>query len=89
MLQWNVDLSSAQKLVNGSRGVVVEWKSKAVVQNELSTREDEHGTKQEDRVQRLANFDCTHLPVVKFHNGRVCTVHPEEFKVCFSPHLEV
>ena len=86
MLQWNVDLGSAQKLVNGSRGVVVEWKSKDQVQKELSTREDDHGMKQEDRVQRLAGFDCTHLPVVKFHNGRVCTVHPEEFKVYLSSH---
>lgn len=88
MLLRNLDLTGRKSdLVNGSRGVVVGWKTKAEKLAELSI-EHNRSKKNKDSgesgpmsaYERLKNSSLKFIPIVKFRNERHMDCIPELFE---------
>jgi hypothetical protein len=84
MLLWNLDLEGKESdLVNGSRGVVVGWKSKEEKLEEMPPRITKPKTADDYKYKRISeNLDKSsidQIPIVQFRNGRVVDCVPESF----------
>jgi len=89
MLIWNVDVRAppGHKLVNGSRGVIVGWKDKGELLNELIIESDDdtsgsnfYKMRLQDQISRLKEYNAEWLSVVRFANGREEVIQPQ----CYS-----
>lgn len=87
MLLRNLELEGKESdLVNGSRGVVVGWKSKEEEMKELSQeikpskRYDPDESPSMSAYKRLKRSSIEFIPIVKFRNGRCIDCVPELFE---------
>jgi hypothetical protein len=86
MLLWNLELEGKESdLVNGSRGVVVGWKSKEEKLKELESGYDWSRYRDLDEIKptsaykRLKCSNIKFIPVVAFRNQRTVDCIPELF----------
>lgn len=86
MLLWNLELKGKESdLVNGSRGVVVGWKSKEEKLKELESEYDCSRHRDLDEIKstsaykRLKCSNIKFIPVVAFRNQRTVDCIPELF----------
>lgn len=84
MLLWNLELKGKESdLVNGSRGVVVGWKSKQEKLKELEKKGSRYcdldEIKPTSAYKRLKCSSIKFIPVVAFRNQRTVDCIPELF----------
>ena len=100
MLLRNLEIEGNEKdLVNGSRGILVGWKSKEKVLSECLFRQHECAEilrkrsetneerkvriRVEQKIDNLNNSIIDPIPIVRFRNGRLIDCVPEKFSYEF------
>jgi hypothetical protein len=79
MLLWNIRLKGkkSEMLVNGSRGIIVGWKSTEQILYENYVKGREEQCEWVCDLLRKSGIEC--VPVVQFRNGSVVDCVPQAF----------